>query len=245
MNSSVNPTHGGQGDRASGTDIMPVPVTIRFFCSTGLVILSAARCGSGNVRGANSSRDMLNPVVARYRDKVSRIYFRADAAFAMPGVYGTWKTKRMHCEIRLPANRVLQEQMGHLLGRPLGHPPNHVRRSHASFSYPARNSTKPRRVISKVEWHPGELVPRRRLHRDQHEPPGRAGCRLLQPARHQQSNGSRRARARSGRPRLSCPSVHHQESRLAAAPCARLQISATSCAHWRRPHRSRTGRSRA
>ena len=39
-------------------------------------------------------------------------------------------------------------------------------------------------MIAKVEWHPGELVSARRLHRHQHEPPGRAGRRLLQQARH-------------------------------------------------------------
>ena len=43
---------------------------------------------------------------------------------------------------------------------PVGRPPNHVRRSHASFHYQAESWTKPRRVIAKVEWHPGELVPR-------------------------------------------------------------------------------------
>ena len=54
-----------------------------------------------------------------------------------------------------------------------GRPPNEVRRFHASFSYQAGSWTKPRQVIAKVEWHPGELYPRR-LHRDEHEPPGRA-----------------------------------------------------------------------
>src|SRR5262249_8279489 len=39
-------------------------------------------------------------------------------------------------------------------------PAHHVRRSHASFSYQAGSWTKPRRVIAKVEWHPGELYPR-------------------------------------------------------------------------------------
>src|SRR5262249_46039158 len=31
---------------------------------------------------------------------------------------------------------------------------------HANFSYQAGTWTKPRRVIAKVEWHPGELYPR-------------------------------------------------------------------------------------
>lgn len=59
--------------------------------------------------------------------------------------------------IRLPMNRILQEKIGHLLTRPVGRPPNGVRRFYASFSYQAGSWTKPRRVVAKVEWHPGEL----------------------------------------------------------------------------------------
>jgi hypothetical protein len=35
-----------------------------------------------------------------------------------------------------------------------------VRRSYASFSYQAQSWKKARRVVAKVEWHPGELYPR-------------------------------------------------------------------------------------
>jgi hypothetical protein len=35
-----------------------------------------------------------------------------------------------------------------------------VRRSYANFTYQAGSWTKPRRVVAKVEWHPGELDPR-------------------------------------------------------------------------------------
>ena len=62
--------------------------------------------------------------------------------------------------IRLPANQVLQSRIGYLLTRPVGRPPHHVRRFHANFGYQAGTWTKPRRVIAKVEWHPGELYPR-------------------------------------------------------------------------------------
>ena len=47
---------------------------------------------------------MLKPVVARYRGKVSRLYFRADAGFAMPGVYEYLESERIKYAIRLPAN---------------------------------------------------------------------------------------------------------------------------------------------
>jgi hypothetical protein len=50
--------------------------------------------------------------------------------------------------------------MGYLLTRPVWRPAHRVRQSHASFSYQAGSCTKPRRVIAKVEWHPGELYPR-------------------------------------------------------------------------------------
>ena len=35
-----------------------------------------------------------------------------------------------------------------------------MRRFYASFSYQAQSWNKPRRVVAKVDWHPGELYPR-------------------------------------------------------------------------------------
>jgi hypothetical protein len=53
-----------------------------------------------------------------------------------------------------------KDRIGYLLTRPVGRPPYHVCRFHANFSYQAGTWTKPRRVITKVERHPGELYPR-------------------------------------------------------------------------------------
>jgi Transposase DDE domain group 1 len=44
--------------------------------------------------------------------------------------------------------------------RPVGRPPQEMRRYYSSFSYQAGSWNKPRRVVAKVEWHPGELYPR-------------------------------------------------------------------------------------
>src|SRR5271167_3402840 len=114
----------------------------------------------GNVHSADNWEGTLRPVVARYRGKIARLYFRADAAFAMPEVYEFLEAEGMRYVIRLPANSVLQERIGWLLRRPVGRPPNEVRRYYASFSYEAGSWDKPRRVVAKVEWHPGELYPR-------------------------------------------------------------------------------------
>jgi len=46
----------------------------------------------------------LEPVVTRYRGKFLRLYFRADAAFAMPEVYEFLEAERIKYAIRLPAN---------------------------------------------------------------------------------------------------------------------------------------------
>jgi len=54
----------------------------------------------------------------------------------------------------------LQGKIGYLLKRPVGRPPQEVRRYYASFSYRAQSWTKSRHVVAKVEWHPGELYPR-------------------------------------------------------------------------------------
>jgi len=54
----------------------------------------------------------------------------------------------------------MKERIGYLLKRPVGHPPSEVRRYHANFSYQAQIWKIPRRVVAKVEWHPGELYPR-------------------------------------------------------------------------------------
>src|SRR5438067_1882881 len=120
------------------------------------------RCAlrSGNVHSADGWRAVLEPVVIRYRGIVKRLYFRGDAAFANPEIYEFLEAEGIGYTIRLPANTVMQNRIGHLLKRPIGRPPHEVRRYFASFSYQAQSWKKSRRVVVKVEWHPNELYPR-------------------------------------------------------------------------------------
>jgi hypothetical protein len=120
------------------------------------------RCAlrSGNVHSAVGWRDVLEPVVARYRGTVKRRYFRGDAAFANPEIYEFLEAEGYGYAIRLPITPVLQGKIGYLLKRPVGRPPHEVRRYHASFGYRAQSWNKSRHVVAKVEWHPGELYPR-------------------------------------------------------------------------------------
>ena len=144
----------------SGTGITTAPVIIHCSCSISSAIWSAARFVPATSTAPTGWKGVLDPVVARYRGKVARIYFRADAGFANPDVYEYLEAEGIKYAIRLPANRVLQDRIGYLLKRPVGRPPNHVRRYYANFHYRAASWSKPRRVVAKVEWHPGELYPR-------------------------------------------------------------------------------------
>jgi hypothetical protein len=159
MDSSVSPTHGEQelsvwNGHYACTCYHPLFVFNHF----GDLERCALR--PGNVHSAGGWKDVLEPVVTRYRGKVSRLYFRADAAFANPDVYEFLEAERIKYAIRLPANRILQDRIGYLLKRPVGRPTIEVRRFYANFHYQAASWKIPRRVIAKVEWHPGELVPR-------------------------------------------------------------------------------------
>ena len=113
----------------------------------------------GNVHSAEGWREVLEPVIARYRSGAS-LYFRGDAAFAKPELYELLEAEGINYAIRLPANGILQERIGHLLTRPVGRPPKKPRLFFASFSYQAQSWAKPRRVVAKVEWHQAELYPR-------------------------------------------------------------------------------------
>ena len=159
MDSSVSPTHGDQeGTAYNGHFGCTCYHPLFVFNQFGDLERCALR--PGNVHSAHGWRDVLEPVLARYRDRKLRRYFRGDAAFASPDIYEFLEAEGYTYAIRLKANAVLQESIAHLLSRPVGRPPNHVRRFHASFSYQAGTWDRKRRVVAKVEWHPGELYPR-------------------------------------------------------------------------------------
>jgi hypothetical protein len=114
----------------------------------------------GNVHSANNWRAVMEPVVTRYRKLDLLRYFRADAAFANPEIYEFLEAEGYGYAIRLPANDVLQREIGPLLTRPVGRPSNAPVVRYADIPYQAQSWDRARRVVAKVEWHKGELFPR-------------------------------------------------------------------------------------
>ncbi len=159
MDSSVSPAYGDQqGTAYNGHFACTCYHPLFVFNQFGDLERCVLR--PGNVHSAHGWKNEVEPVVARYRGKFRRRYFRADAAFANPEVYEFLEAEGFRYAIRLPANQILQERIAYLLKRPVGRPPIEVRRYYASFSYQAQSWKIPRRVVAKVEWHPGDLYPR-------------------------------------------------------------------------------------
>src|ERR671913_789931 len=111
MDSSESPTHGEQEGSAWNGHF-------RCTCYHPLFVFNQfgdlERCllRPGNVHSAEGWRNVLEPVIARYRGRGLALYFRGDAAFAKPEIYEVLEAEDMGYTIRLPANAVLQERIG-------------------------------------------------------------------------------------------------------------------------------------
>ena len=65
----------------------------------------------------------------------------------------------MQYAIRIPANKSLELEIEDILFRPPGRPSRKPLVRYKSFRYQAASWSKPRRIVAKVEHHPGELFP--------------------------------------------------------------------------------------
>ncbi len=159
MDSSVSETYGEQeGTAYNGhfgcTCYHPL------FCFNQFGDVERSMLREENVHRAKDWREVLEPVVARYRGRKFPHRFRADAAFAQPELYAFLEGEDYDYAIRLPGNDVLQREIEPLLTRPVGRPSNAPLVRYADFSYQAHSWNRARRVVAKVEWHKGELFPR-------------------------------------------------------------------------------------
>jgi hypothetical protein len=159
MDSSESPVHGGQEGAAYNGHFETVCYH-PLFCFNQFGDCEGAMLRPGNVHSAERWREVLEPIVERYQKRGVRLLFRADAAFAKPEVYEYLEPRDIGFAIRLPANEVLQEHIRHLLKRPVGRPPKKPIVWYHDFRYQAGSWDRPRRVVAKVEWHRGELLPR-------------------------------------------------------------------------------------
>jgi hypothetical protein len=159
MDSSESPVHGEQ-EGATYNGHFETVCYHPLFLFNEFGDCEGAMLRSGNVHSAERWREVLEPIVERYKKRGIRLLFRADAAFAKPEVYEYLEQRDIGYAVRLPANEVLHEHIKHLLKRPVGRPPKKPSIWYHDFQYQAKSWDHPRRVVAKVEWHQGQLFPR-------------------------------------------------------------------------------------
>ena len=163
MDSSESPVHGDQ-EGAMWNGHFQSKCLHPLFVFNQFGDLERCELRPGNVHSADGWEDVLRPVLSRYsteaRPSITRRRFRGDPAFAIPALFELLEAEGWGYAIRIKGNPKLHEQIGWLMKRRPGRPPNHVVREYTSFHYRAKSWSKPRRVVAKVEFHPGELFPR-------------------------------------------------------------------------------------
>ena len=120
----------------------------------------AAKLRPGNVHSAEGWEEVLLPEIERQQGMGKEVAFRADAAFAKPEIYEALEERGVKYAIRLPANDSLERDIAELLPRPVGRPSKKPLVEYKGFLYQAASWKMARRVVAKVEHHPGELFPR-------------------------------------------------------------------------------------
>ena len=120
----------------------------------------AAKLRPGNVHSAEDWEELLLPEIERQQRMGKEVAFRADAAFAKPEIYETLEERGVKYAIRIPANDSLQRDIEELLTRPVGRPSKKPLVEFKGFLYQAASWKTARRVVARVEHHPGELFPR-------------------------------------------------------------------------------------
>jgi hypothetical protein len=119
-----------------------------------------AKLRPGNVHSAEGWEELLLPEIERQQRMGKEVAFRADAAFAKPEIYEALEERGVKYAIRIPANENLRRDVEELLKRPAGRPSLKPLVEYKSFLYQAASWKTTRRVVAKVEHHPGELFPR-------------------------------------------------------------------------------------
>ena len=120
----------------------------------------AAKLRPGNVHSAEEWEELLLPEIERQQKRGKEVVFRADAAFAKPEIYEALEKRGVKYAIRIPSNENLQRDIEELLKRPVGRPGQKPLVEYKGFLYQAESWKTARRVVAKVEHHPGELFPR-------------------------------------------------------------------------------------
>ena len=242
MDSSESPVHGDQeGSAWNGHFQSKCLHPLFVFNQFGDLERCALR--PGNVHSADGWEDVLKPVLSRYaaeaRPSITQRRFRADAAFAIPALFDLLEAEGWDYAIRIKGNKKLYDQIGWLTKRRPGRPPDHVVCHFTNFHYLAKSWSKPRRVVAKVELHPGELFSRVGFIATNRSLPNERVLAFYN------ARGTAEQHIKEGKHALKWTRSPACALRPMPPGCSSMRwptTSPTSSARWRRHRRSRRGR---
>ncbi len=100
------------------------------------------------------------PETEHRRRSGSELVFQADAGFAKPEIYEALEGRGVRRAMRLPATVSLERDTEELLARPLGRSSHKPVVFYQDFPYHTASWKTTLRVVTKREFHFGELLPR-------------------------------------------------------------------------------------
>ena len=159
IDSSVSPTYGAQeGTAYNGHFECTCYHPLFVFNQDGDLERCALR--PGNVHSAHGWREVLDPVVARYRGQAVRRFCAAMRPSPCPTCTSTWRRRASSTRSVCPPTRCSRRRSRHLLTRPGGSASALRAALLRELPLSGAELEPARRVVAKVEWHPGELYPR-------------------------------------------------------------------------------------
>jgi hypothetical protein len=159
MDSTEIPVYGEQENRAHNGHFEST-------CFHPLLLINrdsdclAAKLRSGNVHSPEGWEELLLPEIERQQRMGKDVAFRADEAFAKPEICDALEEPGVKYAIPIASNDNLERDIAELLPRPVGKASVKPLVEYKGFLYQAAGWKTARRVVAKVEHHPGELYPR-------------------------------------------------------------------------------------
>ena len=113
----------------------------------------------GNVHSADGCLEFIEPILGYYVGKGFKVKIRCDAAFAIPELFELCETLGVEYVIRIKENSRLEEISADLIKSIKRHKEKVVV-VYKDFLYQAASWNKARRIVTKIEYPPGEIFPR-------------------------------------------------------------------------------------
>ena len=139
------------------TDTSSRSATIRCFCSTVMVIASLQSCVQATCTAPTTGMSYCCRRSSANRLRASRSPSGAMRPLPSRRFMRLREERGVQYAIRIPANKSLELEIEDILFRPPGRPSAKPLVRYKSFRYQAASWSKPRRIVAKVEHHPGEL----------------------------------------------------------------------------------------